>query len=202
MKESNNKQLPRSLWKALFHPWVWRMAWRDSRSQRMRLVIFSLAIVSGIASLTAIHSLKTSVERGIASEAKALLGSDLRVSSRKEMSSEEVQQLAGMATQMSRETSFPTMMEFLPERGGRLMQVRAIEGDYPYYGEVETRPADAWQKLKTEGGVLVGPAILDQFGAKIGDEVELGASGCAFWGWSTSQPRAGIALVALRRRFI
>ena len=138
------------------------------------MVIFSLAIVSGIASLTAIHSLKTSVERGIASEAKALLGSDLRVSSRKEMSSEEVQQLAGMATQMSRETSFPTMMKFLPERGGRLMQVRAIEGDYPYYGEVVTRPADAWQKLKTEGGVLVGPAILDQFGAKIGDEVELG----------------------------
>ena len=173
MKESN-KQLPRSLWKALFHPWVWRMAWRDSRSQRVRLVIFSLAIVSGIASLTAIHSLKTSVERGIASEAKALLGSDLRVASRKQMSAEEVAQLAGMADEVSRETSFPSMMKFLPDRGGRLMQVRAIEGDYPYYGEVETRPADAWQKLKSEGGVLVAPAILDQFGAKIGDEVELG----------------------------
>jgi putative ABC transport system permease protein len=46
------------------------MAWRDSRSQRLRLVVFSLAIVSGVAALTAIHSLKTSVERGIESEAK------------------------------------------------------------------------------------------------------------------------------------
>ena len=97
MPSSNMKSLPRSLWTALFHPWVWRMAWRDSRSQRLRLVIFSLAIVSGIAALTAIHSLKTSVERGIESEAKSLLGSDLRVSSRKEITQEEVDKLSEMA---------------------------------------------------------------------------------------------------------
>lgn len=172
--ESESKALPRSLWTALFHPWVWRMAWRDSRSQRTRLVIFSLAIVSGIAALTAIHSLKASVQRGIASEAKALLGSDLRVSSRKEFSDEELGRLVGMASRSSRETSFPSMMRFLPERGARLMQVRGIAGDFPFYGEVKTQPADAWEKLGEGGGVLLEPAVLDQFGAKIGDEVELG----------------------------
>jgi len=150
------------------------MAWRDSRSQRLRLVIFSLAIVSGIAALTAIHSLKASVERGIASEAKALLGSDLRISSREEIGADEVNKLAGMANRVSRETSFPSMMRFLPEGGARLMQVRGISGDYPFYGKVETRPADAWERLREEGGVLVEPAILDQFSAKVGDEVELG----------------------------
>jgi len=174
MPQSNSRALPRRFWAALFHPWVWRMAWRDSRSQRMRLVVFSLAIVSGIAALTAIHSLKASVERGIASEAKALLGSDLRVSSRREMRLDEVEQLAEMASRMSRETSFPSMMRFLPDAGARLMQVRGIVGDYPFYGEVGTRPADAWEKLRDEGGVLLEPAILDQFSAKIGDEVELG----------------------------
>lgn len=174
MPRSKNKALPRSLWTALFHPWVWRMAWRDSRSQRLRLVIFSLAIVSGIAALTAIHSLKASVERGIASEAKALLGSDLRVSSRKEIGADEVSQLSAMASRVSRETSFPSMMRFLPDGGARLMQVRGIAGDYPFYGKVETRPEDAWEKLREEGGVLVEPAILDQFSAKLGDEVKLG----------------------------
>ena len=39
--------LPRTLWASLLHPWTWRMAWRDSRTQRHRLVIFSLAIVAG-----------------------------------------------------------------------------------------------------------------------------------------------------------
>ena len=174
MEHSKHKVLPRSLWTALFHPWVWRMAWRDSRSQRLRLVVFSLAIVSGIAALTAIHSLKASVERGIAVEAKALLGSDLRVSSRKEIGANELEKLAGMASQVSRETSFPSMMRFLPDGGARLMQVRGIAGGYPFYGKVETRPVDAWNKLRDGGGVLVEPAILDQFSAQIGDEVELG----------------------------
>ena len=174
MPSSNMKSLPRSLWTALFHPWVWRMAWRDSRSQRLRLVIFSLAIVSGIAALTAIHSLKTSVERGIESEAKSLLGSDLRVSSRKEITQEEVDKLSEMASRVSREISFPSMMRFLPDEGARLMQVRGISGDYPFYGKVETRPEEAWEKLGEEGGVLVEPAILDQFSVKVGDQVELG----------------------------
>ena len=174
MPSSNKKPLPRSLWTALFHPWVWRMAWRDSRSQRLRLVIFSLAIVSGIAALTAIHSLKTSVERGIESEAKSLLGSDLRVSSRKEITLEEVDRLAEMASRVSREISFPSMMRFLPEKGARLMQVRGIEGGYPFYGKVETRPVEAWERLQKEGGVLVEPSILDQFSVAVGDRVELG----------------------------
>ena len=43
------RALPRNLVTALVHPWTWRMAWRDSRAQRQRLVIFSLAIVAGIA---------------------------------------------------------------------------------------------------------------------------------------------------------
>ncbi len=174
MPPSEGKTLPRNLWKALQHPWVWRMAWRDSRSQRIRLVIFSLAIVSGIAALTAIHSLKASVERGIASEAKALLGSDLRVSSRKEIAADDVSRLSEMATRVSRETSFPSMIRFLPDGGARLMQVRGIGGEYPFYGKVETRPADAWEKMRKEGGVLLEPAMLDQFSAEVGDEVELG----------------------------
>ncbi|WP_193213117.1 ABC transporter permease [Luteolibacter marinus] len=166
--------MPRRFWSALFHPWTWRMAWRDSRSQRTRLVIFSLAIVSGIAALTAIHSLKRSVERGIGAEAKALLGSDLQVSSRRAIGSEDIERLSAMATRISREITFPSMLRFLPDGGARLMQVRGIEGEYPFYGKVETRPADAWGRLQREGGILLEPALLDQFGAKTGDEVELG----------------------------
>lgn len=174
MSLPKNKALPKSLWRSLIHPWVWRMAWRDSRSQRIRLVIFSLAIVSGVAALTAIHSLKTSVERGLESEAKSLLGSDLRVSSRQEIKPEVIESLSKRAEQMSREVSFPSMLRFLPERGARLMQVRGLEKGYPFYGKVETQPVAAWDELWKGGGILLEPAVLDQFSAKVGDEVELG----------------------------
>ncbi|HAN83959.1 MAG TPA: hypothetical protein DCQ59_12100, partial [Verrucomicrobiales bacterium] len=174
MKLPKDKPLPTSLWRSLFCRWVWKMAWRDSRSQRLRLVVFSLAIVSGVAALTAIHSLKTSVERGIESEAKSLLGSDLRVSSRKELKSDEIEGLAKRAERVSREVSFPSMLRFLPDLGARLMQVRGMDGAYPFYGEVETQPLDAWNKLHQGGGILLEPAVLDQFSAEIGDRVELG----------------------------
>jgi putative ABC transport system permease protein len=64
------RAVPRSLWPALVHPWTWRMAWRDSRSHRGRLATFSLAIVAGIAALVALHSLKASVQTGVAAQAK------------------------------------------------------------------------------------------------------------------------------------
>jgi putative ABC transport system permease protein len=150
------------------------MAWRDSRSQRGRLVIFSLAIVSGIAALVAIHSLKASVQAGIETQAKALLGSDLQISSRRPVAPQDLARLSAMARNISRETTFPSMVKFLPGGGARLVQVRGIEGGYPFYGAVETRPADAWQRLKSEPGILLEPALLDQFQAKVGDEVELG----------------------------
>src|SRR5688500_10011062 len=104
------RALPRSLWTALLHPWTWRMAWRDSRTQRGRLAIFSLAIVAGIAALVAIHSLKASVQTGIGTQAKALLGSDLQISSRQPISPADTAKLTARARRVSRETSFSSML--------------------------------------------------------------------------------------------
>lgn len=174
MTRSKREGLPKSLWAALFHPWVWQMAWRDSRSQRFRLFVFSLAIVSGIAALTAIHSLKENVKEAMASEAKGLLGSDLRVSSRSAMTPEEVEEIAQQAEQISREVSFPSMMRFGSDGGTRLVQVRAISGGFPFYGQVGTSPAGAWEALEHQGGVIVDPALLKQFAVEIGDQVVLG----------------------------
>lgn len=174
MPSPDPKPLPGNLLAALFHPWTWRMAWRDSRSQRGRLAIFSLAIVSGIAALVAIHSLKASVQQGIETQAKALLGSDLQISSRRAIDADEAAKVALMARRMSRETSFTSMLFFPKADAARLVQIRGIDGAYPFYGEVETNPPDAWQRYQTEPGILLEPAMLDQFQAKTGDMVKLG----------------------------
>jgi putative ABC transport system permease protein len=167
--------LPRNLWSALVHPWTWRMAWRDSRTQRQRLAIFSLAIVSGVAALVAIHSLKASVQTGIDTQAKALLGSDLEISSRKPIPPDAEAKLAARARRFSREISFASMLYFPTADAARLVQVRGVEGGYPYYGKIETIPADAWNRLHSEPGILLEPAMLDQFTAKVGDKVKLGS---------------------------
>jgi putative ABC transport system permease protein len=60
--------------------WVFRMAWRDSRSSRKRLLLFMSSIVLGIAALVAITSLGDSLESGVNDQAKELLGADLIIS--------------------------------------------------------------------------------------------------------------------------
>ena len=169
------RALPRSLRAALVHPWTWRMAWRDSRTQRQRLAIFSLAIVAGIAALVAIHSLKASLESSIATQAKSLLGSDVQISSRQPFTAGDEAWISAKARRFSHETAFSSMLYFPTADAARLAQVRAFDGEYPFYGTVETTPGDAWQRLRSESGILVEPALLDQFNAKVGDKVKLGA---------------------------
>ena len=169
------RALPRSLWAALVHPWTWRMAWRDSRTQRQRLAIFSLAIVAGIAALVAVHSLKASVQAGIGTQAKSLLGSDLHIYSRQPFPADVAAALTARARRVGREISFSSMLYFPTADSARLVQVRGIEGGYPFYGKVETVPADAWLRLRSGPGIFVEPAQLDQFRAKVGDSVKLGS---------------------------
>ena len=164
----------RGRWMGLFQAWTWRMAWRESRTQRKRLLLFSSSIVLGIAALVAIHSLKARFEAGIRTQANALLGSDLQVSSRDPFPVDAVAWMQTHAKRVRRETSFSSMLSFPKADAARLVQVRGVEPDYPFYGKLETDPPEAWQRLHSEGGIVLEPALLDQFGVGVGDRVKLG----------------------------
>ncbi|MEI6715416.1 MAG: FtsX-like permease family protein [Verrucomicrobiota bacterium] len=166
--------LPTSLWRALFHPWTWRMAWRDSRSQRGRLALYALSIAAGICALTAIHALKASVQQGIDSQARALLGADVLVSSRRPISDEGLSKLAPLIREMGRETGFSSMIGTPSGERTRLVQVRAVEGGYPFGSTVETDPPDVWRRLQTGPFVLVEPALLVELGVQTGQSLKLG----------------------------
>jgi putative ABC transport system permease protein len=167
--------IPRHWWGALLHPWTWRMAWRDSRSQRKRLLLFSLSIVAGIGALVAVHSLRESLQEGVRTQAKALLGSDLHIASREPFDPEIEAKIVSRAVAVTRETEFSSMLYFPGVDGTRMVSVRGLDGGFPYYGKIETVPADAWQRMQSEDGVVLERALLDQFAVKVGDRVKLGA---------------------------
>jgi putative ABC transport system permease protein len=152
------------------------MAWRDSRASRRRLVLFSFSVVLGIAALVAIGSLGTNLERGIDDQAKGLLGADLIITGRSPISEAAQQHVAALATEIAREISFSSMMAF-PRANNltRLVNVRATEGNFPFYGDFLTAPADAPAKLRSGGEVvIVEETLLRQFDTKIGDQVKIG----------------------------
>lgn len=158
---------------------ILRMAWRDSRSSRRRLVLFSLSIVLGIAALVAIGSLGDNLQRAIDRQAKALLGADLVVFSRSAFPAEAETFLAGLGGEQARELNFTSMLALpAPEAGNvaatRLVQVRAMDGEFPFYGDFETVPADARARFRAGEGVIVEETVMVQFELSPGDRVRLG----------------------------
>ena len=191
---TNLRQLLTGLRAALANPWTWRMAWRDSRTQRRRLAVFASAIVSGITALVAIHALKSTLQTGVNVQAKALLGSDLEVVARHPFPEDAAQDISSHAKEVSRETSLSTMVSFPTAQAARLVLVRGVSGGFPYYGHVDTEPASAWTELKDHAGILLEPALLDQFQAHVGDKVKLGSQELPILGAIKKSPtRAGRA---------
>ncbi len=153
------------------------MAWRDSRKNRGRLFIFILSIVLGISALVGINSFKSSLLSEIDNQAKTLLGADLKVSSNKPLDVGSTKTtLDSIGTEMSMESSFASMVYFPKTDGTRLVQVRALEGEYPYYGSFETEPADAAGKFRQNQTALVDEGVMSQFNVEVGDDVKVGTS--------------------------
>src|SRR5437867_11869618 len=80
------------------HGFIPKMAWRDSRSSRRRLFLFSFSITLGIAALVAIGSFRHSLAEAIDDQARTLLGADLVVSGSRPFRPDEDLFLHSLAT--------------------------------------------------------------------------------------------------------
>ncbi|MDX1950870.1 MAG: FtsX-like permease family protein [Verrucomicrobiota bacterium] len=159
----------------LLNPWVWRMAWRDTRASRRRLLLFSLSIVLGIAALVAISSLGVNLQSTIDDQAKSLLGADLVIHSRDEFTPEAETLIQSVGGEQSREVSFSSMVYFPKSEGTRLVQVRGLTGKFPFYGEIDTTPPGAARQFQQSQGALVEKSLMTQFGVSVGDPVRVGS---------------------------
>ncbi len=154
--------------------WLFTMALRDSRKNRGRLLLFMSSIVLGIAALVAIQSFGDNLREQVENEAKALLGSDLEIESRDTIPQSVFQLIDSLGLTTSREVSFASMVQFLPDSGTRLVNVRAVEQGYPFYGELETNPSSVGRSFISEGQALSGSTLMLQYGAKPGDSIAIG----------------------------
>lgn len=183
---------------------IFKMAWRDSRLARRRLVLFSLSIVLGVAALVAIGSFSANLQRAIDDQSKGLLGADLEVKSRSGLTPEAetfLDSIGGEAR--SNEVSFASMVVF-PSAGNRtrLVTVRAIEGGYPFYGDVKTTPEDVFEKVAQGDFVLVEETMMRQFGLAAGDPIKLGEKTFTIAGALNQFPGDSAAVATLSPRVL
>jgi putative ABC transport system permease protein len=168
--------------------WLFKMAWRDSRKNRSKLLLFTSSIILGIAALVAVYSFRDNLQRDIEDQAKTLTGADLIIDSQKQFSKPIAAMLDSLGKQRARQLDFISMLYFIKAQGTRLVQIKALEGAYPFYGTIETSPAMASAKFGTGRNVLVDKTVMMQFNAKPGDSVKIGKVNFAILGYLEQAP--------------
>ena len=155
-------------------PWVLLMAWRDSRGRRQRLLLYTGAIAIGIAALTGLRGLGRSMERHVDAQAAVLLGADLEIESHEPFTDEVEAVIDSLGGGQARQVEFNSMVYLPRSEGTRLAQVRALEGGFPFYGQLRTEPSTAARSWQSAGEALVDDGLLLQFGAQVGDSIRVG----------------------------
>ncbi|HSN15977.1 MAG TPA: ABC transporter permease, partial [Anaeromyxobacteraceae bacterium] len=166
--------------------WILAMAWRESRAAPRRLVLMIAAVAIGVGALVAINGFADNLRVSVQAQARELLGGDLGISSRDTITAAgaaliKTLQGGGDSTkaasgQVSHVTEFAGMAYVPRTSGARLVQVAAIQGGWPFYGDVRTAPAGRWDSLQTGRFVIVDPSLLTALDARPGDTLALGES--------------------------
>ena len=183
------------------------MAWRDSRRNRGRLLLFISSIVIGIAALVAINSFSHNLEKDIGREAKSLLGADFVVEGNQPAADSILAIFDTLAVeQRSYTLNLLSMVYFPKNKGTRLAQIRAQQGAFPFYGKFGTEPPQAaglFKSVASQSAIdssgkdriaLVEKTLMLQFGLQPGDTVRVGKLPFVIAGQlNAASGRAGVA---------
>jgi putative ABC transport system permease protein len=173
---------------------IFKMAWRDSRRNRARLLLFVSAIIAGIAALTAVRSFSYNLTNDIDKESKSLLGADLMIEGNRPLADSLMDRVMSVpGVERARVYNLMSMAYFPKTEDTRLALIRAAEPGYPYFGKWKSEPEQAWQTYHEHETALVEHGLFLQFGIHVGDQVQVGNVEFEIEGDLLSRPgRAGI----------
>lgn len=153
--------------------WLLKMAWRDAKASRARLLLFMASIILGIAAVVSIQLFSQTLTDNIQRQSKSLMGADFRIDIN-ELPSERAQATIDSLKPDASEVSFVSMVAFPKNNGTKLVRVRGLQGDFPFYGKLETEPITAATSYQTLGGALVDATLMLQYNLQVGDSVKVG----------------------------
>jgi len=154
--------------------WLLKMAIRDGKASSRKLVLFMASIVLGIAAVVSIQSFSNNLKENIALQSKSLMGADYTIDS-DNLPNERVSFIMdSLGGPEAREISFASMAAFPGKEATKLVRVRGIDGDFPFYGELETEPASAAKEYQRNGAALLDATLMLQLGIETGDKIKIG----------------------------
>lgn len=155
-----------------------RFALREMRGGLSGFMIFIACIALGVGAIGGVASVARAIDSGVANQGQTLLGADLRFElNQREADPSELaflQGLGGVAVSAGMRS-----MARLPDGSDQaLVEAKAVDAEYPLYGELVTEPALPMPELFQERGGAFGAAapdiLFDRLGLQPGDRIMLG----------------------------
>jgi putative ABC transport system permease protein len=171
--------------------WVWKMAWRDARHNFSRLFLFVASLITGIAAVVSLDSLNNSLQQDIDRNAKELLGADMVINGNRKFEPELEVLFDSLKHPQANEADMASMVLFKQSGQSRLIRLVALQGDFPFYGAVETLPANAYSLMREQGYALLDETLASQYEVSSGDSIKVGNSFFEVAGVVTKIPGGG-----------
>ena len=161
---------------------VFRMAWRETRSSWGRLLFFFVCVAIGVAAIVVLRSVIQTVRNTLTREARLIVGADVVVQTQRAWTGDLAPKLATVVAdpRVLAHTDVVETQTMAQPAGGkgtgglRLVELRGIEAAYPYYGAPEIEGGRAYtHEMVANHGLLVQPDLLREFGLSVGDQISL-----------------------------
>jgi len=183
---------------------ILKLAVSETRRSRGKLAFCVFSIAIGVFSLTAIRTALLSLEENINSQARSLMGADLLIHSPRpfgESAKPLFDELEKAGAKSAGIVEFYSMLYDSQsgrpgsENGTRLVRVRAVSGDFPLHGSIQTSPEGRWPDLLSGKRALIIPDsdVIDYLQLKPGSRVFLGAKEFRVEGSFVKQPGSPVS---------
>jgi len=154
---------------------VSRMAWRETRAAWRHFAYFFVCIALGVAALVGVDLFAANLERAIQREARSLMAADVELRTTRPLTSEAdgvLMKLDGRGIARM-QVSELVAMAAVPS-GTQLVELKAVEPGYPFYGKLRADPEDALATLFTGTHALAEETLLIRLDLKVGDTLKIG----------------------------
>ncbi|TNE61686.1 MAG: FtsX-like permease family protein [Alphaproteobacteria bacterium] len=156
-----------------------RLALRELRGGLNGFRVFVACLVLGVAAIAAVGSLTRAIQEGMEREGQSILGGDIEIDIFQGTAGPELRTWFADKGTLSESARLRTMARVKDAPRSTLVELRAVDENYPLYGNFATSPqldnkalfdqhGDSW-------GAAIDPMLADRLGVKVGDRLTFGA---------------------------
>ena len=175
------------------------MTIRELRASWRRLLFFFICVALGVGAIVALRSVIQTVREGMVREARAMMAGDVAIRTNRGWTPEVRKKIddrlsAAPVIDRTESVEVATMVRAAGEGTvARMVELRAVQRNFPFYGQLELQGAGYSHDLLRGNGVIVRPELLAQLRISQGDTILIGGKPFVIRGTLLKEPgrRAG-----------